>query len=305
MSLGCKCDSGLSNTGKPNCVTIQSVTSKLILVPLKDNTGAKNYLDLSAFATFDEAYFSALVNQVDASKRWFPLPQFENVELAKADSTFEDAPSGKRVFIKQGKRSFAGQLWNETPQLLGKIQDNRCVDFGVYIIDVNGNLVGSKVGDKLYPIPVDNESFEAKLMFATDSATQKIMVGFDFYRLFDESTLWLVTPSDTTDTFDFNNLEGLLDVNVATSAITTTSVTATLTLDYGTAVNAIKVKGLVAADFVLTKLTSGGTHAISTVAETADGVYLVTYVAITGSTEQLRLSLAKDGYVGYGDYQDA
>lgn len=303
MSLGCKCDSGLSNTGKPNCVTIQSVTSKLILVPLKDNTGAKNFLDLTD--TFNEAYFQALVNEADASKRWFPLPQFENVELAKADSTFEEAPSGKKVFIKQGKRSFAGQLWNETPQLLGKIQDNRCVEFGVYIIDVNGNLVGSKVGDKLYPIPVDNQSFEAKLMFATDSATQKIMIGFDFYRLFDESTMWLVTPDDTADVYDFNNLEGLLDVNIAISSITSTGATATLTLDYGTAVNPIKVKGLTSADFVLYDETASGAVTIATCTETADGVYAITYTAITGSTHVLKLSLAKDGYVGYKKYTDA
>ena len=92
MSLGCKCDLGLSNTGKPNCVTLQSVTSKLVLVPLKDSTGAKNYLDLAT--TINEATFTALINQADSSKRWFPLGLFENVEMPKADSTFEEAPSG-------------------------------------------------------------------------------------------------------------------------------------------------------------------------------------------------------------------
>lgn len=303
MAIGCQCDAGLSNTGKPNCVTLQSVTSKIFLVPLKDNSGAKNYLDLTAYASYDEAYFTALTNQADASKRWFPLPQFENVELAKADSTFEEAPSGRKVFIKQGKRSFAGQLWNESPQLMGKIQNSRCVDFGVYIVDVNGNLVGSKVGTKLYPIPVDNESFEAKMMFATDSTAQKIMVGFDFYRLFDESTMWLITPEEGG--LDFNDLEGLLDVNIATSSITTTSVTATLTLDYGTAVAPIKAKGFVLADFALYDNTAAGAVTITGVTESADGVYLIEYAEITGSVNELTLSIAKDGYVGTVDYIDA
>ncbi len=300
MSLGCKCDSGLSNTGRPNCVTLQSVTSKMVMVPLKDSTGAKNYLDLTA--TLNEAYFTALTNEADATKRWFPLPQFENVELAKADSTFEEAPSGRKVFIKQGKRSFAGELWSETPQFLEKIQNNRCVDFGVYIIDVNGNLVGSKDGNKLYPIPVDNESFEGKLMFATDSAIQKIMIGFDFYRLFNEGTLWLVTAEEAG--LDFNNLEGLLDVNIAFGTPTTTGVVATLTLDYGTAVAPLKVKGLTASDFLLYNVTQAGA-VTKTVTETADGVYAFTYTAITGSTDVIKLSLAKDGYVGEGTYVDA
>ena len=293
MSLGCKCDLGLSNTGKPNCVTLQSVTSKLILVPLKDSTGAKNFLDLST--TINEATFTALINQADSSKRWFPLGLFENVEMAKADSTFEEAPSGRKVFIKQGKRSFAGELWNETPQLLGKIQDNRCVDFGVYVVDVNGNLIGSKAGTKLYPIPVDNESFEAKLMFATDSTAQKVMVAFDFYRLFDESSLWLVTTDEAS--LDFNNLEGLLDVNLAFASITATGAVATLTLDYGTAKNPIKVKGLLAADLALFNVTDNASVSITSATEGADGVYTLVFASQT-SADVLRLSLDKDGYVG-------
>lgn len=294
MSLGCKCDSGLSNTGKPNCVTIQSVTSKMILVQLKDSTGTKNFLDLTA--SFTEATFTALANQADATKRWFTLPQFENVELAKADSTFEEAPSGRKVFIKQGKRSFAGQLWNETPQLLGKIQDNRCVDFGVYIVDVNGNLVGTKVGTKLYPIPVDNESFEAKLMFATDSATQKIMVGFDFYRLFDESTMWMVTPNDTTDLYDFNNLEGLLDVELTKVSATQTTLILNANLSYGTGAKGIAVKGLIGADFGLKNTATGATIVITSVTA-VDNVYTLNFASQTASLP-VTASVAKTGYVG-------
>lgn len=294
MSLGCKCESGLSNTGRPNCVTIQSVTSKLILVPLKDSTGTKNSLDLTA--TFTEATFTALANQADASKRWFPLPQFENVELAKADSTFEEAPSGRKVFIKQGKRSFAGQLWNETPQLLGKIQDNRCVDFGVYIVDVNGNLVGTKIGTKLYPIPVDNESFEAKLMFATDAATQKIMVGFDFYRLFDESTMWLLTPNDTTDLYDFNNIDGLLDVELTKVSASTTTLVLNGNLSYGTGKSGIAVKGLLLADFSLKNTATGATITLTSVTA-VDNVYTLNFASQTASLP-VTVSVAKTGYVG-------
>lgn len=292
MSLGCKCDSGLSNTGRPNCVTIQSVTSKIILVPLLDSIGNKNALDLTA--TFSASTFTNLTNQADASKRWFPLPQFENVELAKADSTFEEAPSGRKVFIKQGKRSFAGQLWNETPQLLGSIQNNRCVDFGVYIVDVNGNLVGSKIGTKLYPIPVDNESFEAKMMFATDSAVQKIMVGFDFYRLFDESTLWLLTPGDTVDSFDFNNLEGLLDIVLIKTASTSTTMTLTSELNYGTAKTPIKVLGL--SDFTMKNKATQVSITVSNVA-ISYGSYTLTFASQSTGTEVV-VSTSKPGYIG-------
>lgn len=296
MSLGCKCDSGLSNTGTPNCVTLQSVTSKLIMVPLEDATGVKNFLDLTTAPTV--ASITALINQSDATKRWFPLPAFEKVELPKADSTFEEAPSGRKLFIKQGKRSFTGEVWNGTNQLLGKIQNNRCVEFGVYIVDVNGNLVGSKIGNKLYPIPVDNQSFDAKMMFATDTTVQKIMVGFDFYRLFDESTMWMITSDELQG--DFNAFEGLLDVELSKSSSTVTTLVLDAVLDYGTALNPIKVLGLVAIDFTLKNTTTGVAIPITSVVA-GTGVnanrYTLTFASQTLLTP-LTVLVQKTGYVG-------
>ena len=105
MSLGCNCEAGLSNTGRPNCVPIQSVTSKLIMVNMKATDGTDNFIDLTAALPT----WSDLVNEADASKRWFPLPEFENVELPKADSQFEEANSGRMAFLRQGKRSFTGE----------------------------------------------------------------------------------------------------------------------------------------------------------------------------------------------------
>ncbi len=292
MALGCNCNMGLSNTGRPNCVPIQSVTSKMIMIPLKDSTGADNYIDLSlALPTWSD-----LINEADASKRWFPLPVFENVELPKADSTFDEANSGRMVFIRQGKRSFAGELWAEdsSPTLLGKLQNNRCVDFGIYLIDVNGNLVGSKVGEGLYPIPVDNPSFDPKLMFATDTTVQKIMVAFDFDRLFDESTMYMITPTEAG--VNFNTLEGLIDVNVTNAVKTSTTLTFDAVLDYGTALNPIKFIGAVSADFVLNNITTGLAVSVTAV-ENTDGNYTLTYTAPT-TGNSMELTIAKTGFVG-------
>jgi len=292
MALGCNCNSGLSNTGRPNCVPLQSVTSKMVMVPLKANDGTLNYIDLTApLPTWND-----LINEVDASKRWFPLPNFENVELPKADSQFEEANSGRMVFLRQGKRSFSGELWAEdsTPTLLGKLQNNRCVDFGVYIVDVNGNLVGSKVNGGLYPIPVDNPSFNPTFVFATDSTTQKIMLTFDFDRLFDESTMYMITPSEAG--INFNDLTGLVDVNLTITTSNPTSVSFDATLDYGTALNPILFMGAVSADFACFNVTTGLTVAVTSV-ENFDGNYTLTFAAQT-SGDLLTFSVDKDGFDG-------
>jgi hypothetical protein len=228
--------------------------------------------------------------------RWFPLPNFENVELPKADSQFEEANSGRMVFLRQGKRSFSGELWAEdsTPTLLGKLQNNRCVDFGVYIVDVNGNLVGSKVNGGLYPIPVDNPSFNPTFVFATDSTTQKIMVTFDFDRLFDESTMYMITPTEAG--INFNDLSGLVDVNLIVTSSSATDITFDAQLDYGTALNPILFMGAVAGDFQLYNNATSSIVTISLV-ENYDGNYTATFLAQT-SGDLLTLSVNKDGFDG-------
>lgn len=290
--LGCDCNAGLSNTGRPGCVPIWSVTSSLIVVPLYANDGTRNGIDLSTSVPV----WADLVNESDASKRWFPLPAFENVELPKAESQFEEAPSGRMAFLRQGKRSFTGELWQEdsTPTFLGKLDKSRCVDFGVYVVDVNGNLIGSKEGDYLYPIPVDNASWNPTFMFATDSTVQKIMLTFDFDRLFNDSTMYMITVDEAGQ--DFTALSGLIDVNLNNAAATTTEVTFDAQLDYGTAYNPILFTGALAADFVVT--VAGVIDAGITLSEGPDGSYTLTFSAPAVSSDEVKVEVDKVGFDG-------
>lgn len=303
MSFGCACEVGLSNTGTPGCVTLQGVTSRLVFVPLKDSTGALNFVDVSTSLPT----WSTLINQADPTKRWFPTPFIEKPELPKADPVFEEGASGKSYFVKNGKRSFSGEIFEMPANYAGKLQANKCVDFGVYIIDVQGNLVGSLSSDstKLYPVPCEKVSLVATYMMATDTTVPKIALKFDFQRLFDDSTLWLITPEEAG--INFNDLEGLLDVDMKTTAITSTSVSLQANLQYGTAVNKIPVQGLVAADFALFDNTANASVTIATATESATtkGLYNITYTAITGSTHNLTLTVVKTGFTGLLNYVDA
>lgn len=292
---GCNCNAGLGNTGRPGCVPIQSVTSKLIMVPLTANDGTQNGIDLSS----PLPTWNSLINEQDASKRWFPLPLFENVEMPKADSQFEEANSGRMAFLREGKRSFAGELWGEdsTPTLLGKLKAGRCVGFGIYIIDVEGNLIGSKSNGYLYPIPVDNQSWNPTFMPATDSTVQKIMVKFDFDRLFDDSTMYMITATEAG--IDFNTLSGLIDVNLAVaSQITTVSVTLDATFDYGTALNPILLQGVTGlTDWDIYDVTNAVPFGNPTgVSESPAGTYTLLATFVSG--DDYTVSVVKDGFTG-------
>jgi len=300
----CLCGTGLGNLGLSSCVVNRNVTNKLFFVPVYDSTGVKNKLDLTD--PINEATIIALINQSDASKRWYLSPVFENVVKATADTTFEEAPSQRKKRIKAGKKSFSAEHWDVAPQLEGKYNEYLCGGWGVIELDIDGNIIGKKVGTDLYPIPVDGDSFDVKYVDPTDAATSKLMVSFDYNRLMKSEELWLISADELGA--DLNDQDGLKDVELEFVSKTSTQVVVNATLSYGTAVQLLKVKGLLAADFALYNNTLSASHTIATVTEGTgvnEGQYTITYVAITGSVDNLTLSMAKDGYVGKLDYVDA
>ena len=300
----CLCGTGLGNLGLSSCVVNRNVTNKLFFVPVYDSTGVKNKLDLTG--TINEATIIALINQSDASKRWYLSPVFENVVKATADTTFEEAPSQRKKRIKAGKKSFSAEHWDVSPQLEGKYNEYLCGGWGVIELDIDGNIIGKKVGTDLYPIPVDGDSFDVKYVDPTDAATSKLMVSFDYNRLMKSEELWLISADELGA--DLNDQDGLKDVELEFVSKTSTQVVVNATLSYGTAVQLLKVKGLLSADFTLYNNTLSASHTIATVTEGTganEGQYTITYAAITGSVDNLTLSMAKDGYVGKLDYVDA
>jgi len=302
---GCSCDGGgLGNLGSSVCAPLSSVTNILGYMPIYDSTGVKNKIDLTA--TLNEAFFSALINEADPSKRLYISPVFENVKKPRADSTFEEAPSGRKVKIKGGKKSFAGEHWEVSEQLAAHYENYSCGAFGVFEIDINGNFKGRKVGTDLYPIGVDNKSFDTKFVDAEDATTTKLMVSFDFERLMKDSDNWMITSDEVG--FDFNSLEPLKDVDLVFSAKTSTTIVFDAKLQFGTALEKIAVEGLVAGDFALYDNTAAGAVVLSSVVEssTIPGRYTATYSAITGSVNELTLTMTKDGLAKATlDYVDA
>jgi len=299
--MACKCDVGLGNTGLPNCAPIFSVTKKLILVPTYKNDGTKNYIDLSV--TLDDAYLTAAINNANSDERWFPLPYFENVVSERAESSFEEAPSGRKAFIKQGTRTLTGEIWGKDalPQLIGKINEARCVAVSAFVVDLEGNILG--IGDasddtKLYPIKLDAQSLDAVYAFATDSTTPKVNVTLSWDDSEKDKDLYMI--QDTEDfTFDALDTTGLLDVQVAYSSITTTGFVADMNYIYGSLKQLVADSGLLVGDFSLYNNTSAASVVITSVTESPDGTYTFVIPAQT-SADVMVLTPSKDGR----DYTD-
>ena len=96
---------------------------------------------------------------------------------------------------------------------------------------------------------------------------------------------------------NFNDLKGLLDVNLINPVqVANTSIQVDATFDYGTAINPLKFKGAVLADFDLYDNTNAAPFAITAVSEPTEGTYIVLATFVTG--DSYTLSVTKSGFTG-------
>lgn len=273
--MSCSCDAPFANIGANPCKDLRKVARRFILVPEFDSAGDKN-----SIATIAGVTKSALQAKFDASAiadRWFPTPQFENVENVRADAVRQEFNSGKSVKVRDGVRTMTvffplqGNLW------MGKLEKFECLSMGFYEIDADGNFIYSKcpTDGTVDPILIEDGTMDIEYIPATDSEVSMVKMMFDI-RLSEKDAEQRYIESSELDFDALSNSDvySLYDVESVNSGISTTALTVTLTTDFG-----VKVGGLLEADFALYNVTDASAVTIASFTESAKGVYDFTFIA--------------------------
>lgn len=290
----CSCDVLLGNAALPGCIPSHGVIRKIIRVPLYDNDGNRNRIDLTA--TLDSAFWSALENNADTSKRYYPTPKFKTVTQERADALTEDFDDGSTAFIRDGIKTFNGFIVKgANPQLQGRLSDDRCSDSGVLLVDDCDNLIGSQPGDGfLYPQPIDNESWNPQFIEPTDTTKPKVNLAFNFTSLFKDANIGVIPASDIGISL-LNDFNGLKDVNftIVSKEPTFDGMVVNLEYIYGYATQKLPITGVLPAEFILNNNDTPAVVAVVTAPESPDGTYALTYAPQAGG-ESFTLSVLKN-----------
>lgn len=299
----CVCNDGLLNTGLPLCESLQKVIKKVIFVQLISNGGVLNSIDPSN--TNDLDWVTALINNTDKSLRWFPTPEIKNIDTPKGDPVFEKYEDDSSNFVRESVRKFTGLIPTCPPLYKAKLESVRCNNnTGVFLIDIEGNIIGLKNGDDglLYPMPINAQSLVGKSVFGNDKSTTSIMLEFEFPASMQDADVRMITGGSFPD-FSPLSIAGLLDANAVVSGISTTGFDIAITTPSPALDSPIAVQGLVTADFVgfisnaaskIYNLTDTADLTV-TVSETSAGVYHVAYAAQT-SADVLKIKIKKEGF---------
>ena len=298
MAIDCTCNNTLANLGTPDCPSVGQVAKKFIFVPRFAADGSVNKIlktDITA------ANMTLKINAANPKDRYYPTAEFENVEDVREDPVTQEFNSGKMITVRDGVRKNVGMIPLGTFQELGAYKSYGCAEFGAFVMDGGGNFMFYEdPADPLYayPILIDNETYHARLVKATDSEVQMLEISWQWKQSQKDQNLRLI-QSDGLD-FDADDLEGLFDADAVYSGSSTTELTATIT----TTLFGVPVEGLLAADFVSSD--SGATSnlynvstttdvAILGVTESAAGVYDFTFGAQVIGNE-IRVKPVKDGF---------
>lgn len=281
----CDCNFTMANTGT-DCTPMMEVTKKLYYVPVYNSAGTRNFISLAA--TLDAAYLTARLNDIDPSKRWYPLPDMKDIHDTRGDAIYETFPDRSEVYIAPGVRQFDGVIVGRdgNTTLLSKIETARCGEMGVFCIDRLGDLIGiiSNDGTQMFPIRLDSDSISATYIKKTDTTTQKLMVKFNFHPDESDNCLRMITGAQWGDA-NLLAARGLLNGFGVISGISQTGLTLKVITEYGTPIDPTTIKGLVTANFV--SIITAATSKVRNTTTNADLTVTVTESTVTPGTYTL------------------
>jgi len=295
----CLCGEGAQNLGQPSCPGSAARPVKLDFVQRIASDGTEN--KILASETLNAAYFTALFNQTDKTKKHYPTGVIKNVVDERGDPVTYTA-DGIDYFVSEGNRTFTFEIIEGAHPLLAKAYNSfRCKDMTVYNLSLDSQIVGNtKLDGALRGFRIEKNTLYAKFIPRTYTEPAKVMVTMTFSPLEDDAYMGYIEYSaDGTGagvlTVDPLEFAGLVDVTMdAATDLSVTGFTVPMTYIYGDAFTKLPFEGALLADFTLYNETSEASITITSV-DPSDGSYLFVIPTQT-SAHVLSLTFSKSGF---------
>lgn len=296
----CVCDGTLGNTGVPEKQRVISSGAKLIAVNMKASDGSFN--QIGAGEDITAAYLLDKLNEVDPTKRWYPIGEFKNQDDVRADPLTEAFSDGSNALTQQGVRTFTGWLVEYSSAYLAPLESFACQSFGLFVVDDCGSLIGSVTPDgaNLRPIRVNEKMWSPTLIKANPTISSKVQLVFEWSQLEKDKYLRLIKASEMGA--NLLEAEGLLPLAGNPTVLSATQFSLALKVQYDVFPNASKevVPGWVQTDFSVFNVNTNSNVPVISSAEAPVGTYTLDIAAQTAGdaliVRNVRTSGNKPGF---------
>lgn len=265
----------VTNTGVPSCVFTPDVVLDAILVP----TGTTvTQAEINLAGGLPQLIMSKL-NEDDKRKRWFYVPNFEELNDGSEDEQTESLGYGREVITGEGRYVLNFRFIKGGKCLHTKLRKFTGAEdaYDVFFIDGQRALMGTETVDTNGDIAISgyglDEIFVPKMQFADGSNSAQFWIRFV-----------LTDATQVNDTFAFvlpegsqkvamSKLKSIMDVTLIAPKTTNDGKVGVLAVSGCNAVNLAEVFGSDLADVSLWEVKSaGGTIAITAILETTNTI---------------------------------
>ena len=259
MSQTCKCDSKVSNLGKPDCTQTVGRPSKLVFVSMKDTAGAYNKIASTDLLT--SSFIDGKVQNVDEKSRWYFSPTAKDFISNLSDATYKSYDDETRRKIRDGVRTFTGEFPEADHNFACYLEKFKCAGYGFFLVSETNVITGYKKDTSGDTYPMGIELLESMYNFESGDNIQNVTFEMEIPRNVSDCALSSVFGAEG----DLVGTDGLIQLSMVASAPTSTGYT-----------------GLDVADLSANDAT-GSAVIIGSVSHTANGIYTLVFTGVSSA----------------------
>lgn len=199
------------NTGVPACYMDLSVINGMILTPI-GYTLTKAEIASTLLSKLQTSTLATRANRI------YPVLNFVDIKDNTEQPTYQTLGFGRKVLLKEGKYSFEASYLDGGLCLSNQLRNFNNTKWAAFLVDANGVLIGTKVGDNLMAMPL-NLFYASPYGIATSSQAASYKLTIEIEPKYLNEEIGFVQTKAEFDIFD--SVKGLLNLVIKTAVALT------------------------------------------------------------------------------------
>lgn len=195
------------NTGVPQCYMDLAPINGIILTPI-GYTLTKAEIASTLLSKLQTSTLAARANRI------YPVLNFVDIKDNTEQPSYQTLGFGRKVLLKEGKYSFEASYLDGGLCLSNQLRNFNYTKWAAFLVDANGVLVGTKVGDNIMAIPL-NLFYASPYGIATSSQAASYKLNMEIEPKYLNEEIGFVQTKGEFDIFD--SVKGLLNLVIKTA----------------------------------------------------------------------------------------
>lgn len=195
------------NTGVPQCYMDLAPINGIILTPI-GYTLTKAEIASTLLSKLQTSTLATRANRI------YPVLNFVDIKDNTEQPSYQTLGFGRKVLLKEGKYSFEASYLDGGLCLSNQLRNFNYTKWAAFLVDANGVLVGTKVGDNIMAIPL-NLFYASPYGIATSSQAASYKLNIEIEPKYLNEEIGFVQTKGEFDIFD--SVKGLLNLVIKTA----------------------------------------------------------------------------------------